>query len=155
MQAPDLDQVNRIIDQYGGERGSLIQILLDIHHQYHWIFPEAARFISERLDIPLTQVYRVASFYKALSLEPRGEHLVRVCMGTACHVRGGVGVMDRVKQLTGVEEGGTTKEMRFTVERVNCLGCCALGPIMTVDDQYYGKMAPEKVRDVLDTYDPS
>jgi len=150
MQAPDLDQVNRIIDLYGGEKGALIQILLDVHQHYHWIFPEAARLISERMDIPLTQIYRVASFYKALSLEPRGEHVVRVCLGTACHVRGGVSIMDRVNRITGLEDGGTTKDMKFTVERVNCLGCCALGPIMTVDDQYYGKLTPEKVGEVLE-----
>lgn len=150
MQTPDLDQVNRIIDLYGGEKGSLIQILLDVHQHFHFIFPEAARLIGERMDIPLTQIYRVASFYKALSLEPRGEHVVRVCLGTACHVRGGVSIMDRVNRITGLEDGGTTKDMKFTVERVNCLGCCALGPIMTVDDQYYGKLTPEKVSEVLD-----
>jgi NADH-quinone oxidoreductase subunit E len=152
MEAPNLDKVHQIINHYTGERGSVIQILLDVQREYHWISPEAARLVSERMDIPLTQLYRVASFYKALSLEPRGEHLVRVCLGTACHVRGGVGVMERVNRFTGLEDGGTTENMKFTVERVNCLGCCALGPIMTVDDRYYAKMAPEKVSEVLDTY---
>jgi NADH-quinone oxidoreductase subunit E len=152
MDSMGLDRVNEIIDTYMEDQGALIQILLDVHQEYKWILPEAAKLISDRIDIPITQVYRVASFYKALSLTPRGKHLVRVCLGTACHVRGGVGVMDRVSQITGVEDGDTTKDRRFTVERVNCLGCCALGPIMTVDGEYYGKLIPEKVDEVLENY---
>ena len=152
MDSISLDRVNQIIDKYVEEQGALIQILLDVHQEYNWVLPEAAKLISDRMDIPITQVYRVASFYKALSLTPRGKHLVKVCLGTACHVRGGVGVMDRVSQIMGIEDGDTTKDGRFTVERVNCLGCCALGPIMTVDGEYYGKMIPEKVNGVLENY---
>ena len=152
MDSISLDRVNQIIDKYVEEQGALIQILLDVHQEYNWVLPEAAKLISDRMDIPITQVYRVASFYKALSLTPRGKHLVKVCLGTACHVRGGVGVMDRVSQIMGIEDGDTTKDGRFTVERVNCLGCCALGPIMTVDGEYYGKMIPEKVDEVLENY---
>lgn len=152
MDTISLDRVNAIIDRYMEEQGALIQILLDVHQEYNWVLPEAAKLISDRMDIPITQVYRVASFYKALSLTPRGKHLVKVCLGTACHVRGGVGVMDRVSQIMGIEHGDTTKDGRFTVERVNCLGCCALGPIMTVDGEYYGKMIPEKVDGVLENY---
>ena len=152
MDSISLDRVNQIIDRYMEEQGALIQILLDVHQEYNWVLPEAAKLISDRMDIPITQVYRVASFYKALSLTPRGKHLVKVCLGTACHVRGGVGVMDRVSQIMGIEDGDTTKDGRFTVERVNCLGCCALGPIMTVDGEYYGKMIPEKVNGVLENY---
>lgn len=152
MDTISLDRVNAIIDRYMEDQGALIQILLDVHQEYNWVLPEAAKLISDRMDIPITQVYRVASFYKALSLTPRGKHLVKVCLGTACHVRGGVGVMDRVSQIMGIEHGDTTKDGRFTVERVNCLGCCALGPIMTVDGEYYGKMIPEKVDGVLENY---
>lgn len=141
-----------MMDKYREEEGALIQMLLDVQQEFKWISPEAARLISDRLNIPLTQVYRVASFYKALSLTPRGKHLVKVCLGTACHVRGGVGVMERVGQITGLEDGGTTQDRRFTVERVNCLGCCALGPIVTVDSDYHGKMKPEKVAEVLENY---
>jgi NADH-quinone oxidoreductase subunit E len=152
MDSISLDRVNQILDRYVEEQGALIQILLDVHQEYNWVLPEAAKLISDRMDIPITQVYRVASFYKALSLTPRGKHLVKVCLGTACHVRGGVGVMDRVSQIMGIQDGDTTKDGRFTVERVNCLGCCALGPIMTVDGEYYGKMIPEKVDGVLENY---
>lgn len=152
MDTTVLDKLNQIIDKHGEEEGALIQILLDVQQECKWILPEAAGLVSDRLNIPLTQVYRVASFYKALSLVPRGRHLVKVCLGTACHVRGGVGVMDRVHQVTGLGDGGTTRDRRFTVERVNCLGCCALGPIVTIDGDYHGKMKPEKVAEVLEQY---
>jgi NADH-quinone oxidoreductase subunit E len=152
MGAIDLDKVNEIVDSYGAEVGSLIQILLDVQRQYNWLPPETLRLIGERLDIPITRVYRVASFYKALSLVPRGEHIVKVCLGTACHVRGGVGIMDRLSQIMGIGDGETTKDMKFSLERVNCLGCCALGPILTVDGEYHGKMSSENVAKVLENY---
>lgn len=152
MDAIELDKVNQIIDSYGEEMGSLIQILLDVQKQYNWLSPETVRLVSDRLDIPITQVYRVASFFKALSLTPRGKHIVKACLGTACHVRGGVGIMDRLSQVMGIEDGETTGDMKFSLEKVNCLGCCALGPVITVDDEYHGKMSPEKVSKVLENY---
>jgi NADH-quinone oxidoreductase subunit E len=153
MDTINLDRVNEIIDRYMEEKGALIQILLDVHREYNWVIPEAAKLVSDRMDIPITQIYRIASFYKALSLTPRGKHLVKVCLGTACHVRGGVGIIDRVSQIMGIEGEGTDKDRRFTLERVNCLGCCALGPIITVDGEYYGKMTQEKVAKTLENYD--
>ena len=150
MDTIDLDKINQIIDRYMEEEGALIQTLLDVQQEYHWIPPEATKLIGNRFDIPITDVYRVASFYKALSLTPRGKHLVKVCLGTACHGRGGQGVMDRISQVIGIEAGETTKDMKFTLERVNCLGCCALGPIMTVDNEYHGKLSQEKVTGVLE-----
>lgn len=152
MDSVDIDKVEHIIDSYGDEKGVLIQILLDVQKQYNWLPPETLKVVSDRLDIPITRVYRVASFYQALSLEPRGEHLVKVCLGTACHVRGGVRVMERLTQIMGIEDEGTTRDMKFTLERVNCLGCCALGPIVTVDGEYHGKMTPEKVPEALEDY---
>ena len=153
MSAAERDKINQIIDKYAGEEGALIQILLDVQKEYNWITPEAAELISDRLDIPTPQVYRVASFYKALSLTPRGNHLVKVCLGTACYVRGGGRVMNRISQILGIGAGETTKDMKFSLERVNCLGCCALGPMMTVDEEYYGKTSPGRVAEVLNNYD--
>ena len=152
MDAIELDKVNQIVDSYGEDVGSLIQILLDVQKQCNWLSPGAVRLVSDRLDIPITQVYRVGSFFKALSLTPRGIHIVKACLGTACHVRGGVGIMDRLSQVMGIEDGETTGDMKFSLEKVNCLGCCALGPVITVDDEYYGKMSPEKVSKVLENY---
>lgn len=153
MDAISLEKVNQIIDKRDAEPGSLIQILLDVQHHYHWIPPEAAALISERVNVPLTQVYRVASFYKSLSLTPRGKHLAKICMGTACYVRGGKRVMNKASQMLGIEAGGTTEDMKFTLEKVNCLGCCALGPMITIDDKYYGKASPAKLVEVLSNYD--
>ena len=149
----DVDKVDQIIDRYVGEEGGLIQVLLDIQQELNWIPLEAAKQVSERLDIPLSQVYRVASFYKAMSLIPRGKHLVSVCLGTACHVRGGARVMGKVEAALGIKEGETTADMNFSLERVNCLGCCALGPTVKIDEDYHGKMAPAKVEEVLEGYD--
>lgn len=153
MDAMNMEKVKQIIDRWNAEKGALIQILLDVQHSYHWIPPEAAILISERIDVPLTQVYRVASFYKSLSLTPRGKHLAKICLGTACYVRGGKRIMNKATQVLGIAAGGTTADMKFTLEKVNCLGCCALGPMITVDDKYYGKASPAKLVEVLRNYD--
>lgn len=149
----DIDKVDQIIDKYVGEEGALIQVLLDIQQELNWIPLEAAKEVSERLNIPLSQVYRVASFYKAMSLTPRGKHLVNVCLGTACHVRGGARVISKVEEVLEIKVEETTPDMKFNLERVNCLGCCALGPTVKVDEDYYGKMKPAKVKEVLEGYD--
>ena len=149
----NLEKVDEIIDRYLGGEGVLIQLLLDIQSELNWVPKEAIERVSERLQIPVSQIYRIASFYKAMSLTPRGRHIINVCLGTACHVRGGPRIMDRAKQILGIDAGKTTLDMKFTLERVNCLGCCALGPVMTVDSEYHGKMAPARVGEILNSYD--
>ncbi len=147
------EKVDEIIDRYPAQQRVLIQLLLDMQTDLNWIPKEAVLHISERLQIPLSQIYRVASFYKAMSLTPRGKHVVNVCLGTACHVRGGPRIMDKVEESLGIKAGETTPDMRFTLERVNCLGCCAMGPVVLVDRDYQGKMTPAKVKEVLESYD--
>ena len=147
-----MKKVDFVVDQYGCNRDSLISILQDIQTEYRYLPEEVIRRVAKRLDLPLIQVYGVATFFKAFSLKPRGEHLVRVCLGTACHVRGAPAVLDEVKRQLGVETGDTTKDMKFTLETVNCLGACALGPIVVVDGNYQGKMRPGKVKGVLKQY---
>jgi len=148
-----LEKVDEIIDRYPAEQGVLIQLLLDLQSEFNWVSKEAIMRISERLQIPLSQVYRVASFYQAMSLTPRGRHVVNVCLGTACHVRGGARVMDKAEEALKIRAGETTQDMKFTLERVNCLGCCALGPVVVVDKNYHGKLTPVKVKEVLEGYD--
>jgi NADH-quinone oxidoreductase subunit E len=145
--------IDRIIDKYQGEEGILIQVLLDVQHEYNWLPEEALKRISERLEIPFSQVYRVASFYKAMSLTPRGKHLVRVCLGTACHVRGAPRILDKVERAINIKAGQTTQDMKFSLERVNCLGCCALGPVMVIDGEAHGNLVPAKVEEILNKYD--
>jgi len=148
----DMSRVDGIIDRYEGERGVLIQMLLDLQSEFNWIPKEAIARISERMRIPKSQIYRIASFYKAMSLNPVGRHLIQVCLGTACQVRGAPKIMDRVKESLGIEEGETTPDMRFTLRRVNCLGCCAMGPVVVVDGDYHGKVTPSEVKDILQRY---
>ena len=149
----DPAKVDEIIGRYPAQQGVLIQLLLDMQSEFNWIPKEAILSISARLQIPVSQVYRVASFYQAMSLTPRGRHVVSVCLGTACHVRGGPRIMDKVEESLGIKAGETTQDMKFTVERVNCLGCCALGPVVVVDRDYHGKLTPAKVKEVLESYD--
>ena len=145
-------KLDGILNKYEGKKGMLIQALLDVQREYNWIPGDSINTIAETLQVPQSRIYRIASYYKAMSLKPRGKHLVRVCLGTACHVRGGERIVDRVKDVLGVTEGETTSDMNFTLERVNCLGCCALGPVMVVDGVYHGKMEPNKVSELLDKY---
>ena len=153
MTTVEISRIDQIIDKYEGEEGILIQLLLDIQQELNWIPKEAAERISQRLNIPLSQIYRVASFYTAMSLTPRGKHLVSVCTGTACHIRGSPRLLERVTDILKIKPGETTLDRRFTLNTVNCLGCCALGPVVVVDGQYHGKVAPAKAEEILKGYD--
>lgn len=144
--------VSKIADKYQGDRDMLIQILLDVQSGLGWLPKEVLIEVSKQLGTPLTRVYQVATYYKAFSLAPRGRHLVRICMGTACQVRGSPLIRDRVQQLLDIEPGETSPDMKFSLETVNCLGCCAKGPVITVDDAYYGPLGVSDVEKVLEKY---
>jgi len=146
-------KIDQIIDKYQGDSGALIQVLLEIQRENRWLPNEALKKVSKKLEVPLNQIQHIATFYKAFSLVPRGRHEVQLCLGTACHVRGGPRILDRVEEVLGIQAGQTTTDMKFTLETVNCLGCCALGPVMVVDGKYHGKIVPAKVEDVLKDYD--
>lgn len=145
-----LEIIDKIIDKYVGKEGVLIQLLLDIQRDIYWIPKEAINRIAERLKIPISEVYRVASFYTALSLKPRGKHLVRVCAGTACYVRGGQRILDKAESILEIKVGETTGDAKFTLETVNCLGCCALGPVVEIDGKYYGTPAPKNIQELIE-----
>lgn len=147
--APEYSKVDKIINSYSLDGSALIAILQEIENLYGYLPAWALKHVSEKLNVPMTQVYGVASFYKAFHLTPRGKHLVRVCLGTACHVRGGQRVIEEIERRSNVEVGETTKDLNFTLERVNCLGCCALGPIVMIDEDYYGHMSPAKVGSLI------
>jgi NADH-quinone oxidoreductase subunit E len=149
----NLEKVDKIIDRYSDKQGILIQLLLDIQDEFNWLPGEAIVRISERLQVPVSQIYRIASFYKVMSLAPIGRHLIQVCLGTACHVRGGPKIRDKVEERLKIKTGETTSDMKFTLRVVNCLGCCALGPVMVVDNDYHGKITTAKVKEVLESYD--
>ncbi len=149
----DNERVDQIIAKYNGEASALIQILLDIQSENHWLPGEALGRVSEVLEVPLTRIQHIATFYKAFSLVPKGRHEIHICMGTACHVRGASRLLDTVQDHTGIKPGETDLEMKFSLETVNCLGCCALGPVMEVDGKPHGRMAPAKALDVLKDYE--
>jgi NADH-quinone oxidoreductase subunit E len=140
-----IDVINDIINRQARDDGSLIAALEDIQARYRYLPPEALILVSERLGVPLSQTYSVATFYNAFSLKPKGKHCLNVCMGTACHVRGSPHVLNRLETKLGVKSGDTTRDRRFTLETVNCLGACALGPIVVTDGEYSGQMTPQKV----------
>ena len=148
----DLRKVGAIVDRYKGEGGALIAILQDVQDEYNYLPADALRSVAEKLNVPLINVYGIATFYKSFSLKPRGKHLVTVCLGTACHVRGAKRILAEVQKKLNVKRGETTEDKMFTLETVNCLGACALGPIMVVDGEYFGQMSTRKVDSVLEEY---
>ena len=148
----DSKKVSAIVEKYGGSQDSLVSILQDIQSEYRYLPEEAIRVVAHQLEIPLIRVYGVATFFKAFSLEPRGEHIVSVCLGTACHVRGAPAVLDEMKRRLSIEAGETTPDMEFTLETVNCVGACALGPIVVIDGEYHGQVGPVKVKKTLKKY---
>ena len=147
------EKVSQILDKNDHDKGMLVSILQDVQAEYNYLPREALMKVSEGLNIPPTQVYSVATFFKAFNLKPRGRHIINVCLGTACHVRGGVRVLERIELELGLKPGETTEDMRYTLETVNCVGACALGPIVIVDDEYSGEMRTDKVKPLLERYD--
>jgi len=147
-----LEKVDRVIDKYNKDRGMLIGILQDIQQECQYLPKEALLRLEDRLRVPLPRIYAVATFYKAFSLRPRGKHLIQVCLGTACHVRGAPRILEEVGRKLSIKAGETTEDFNFTLETVNCMGACALGPLMVVDGKYFGKMTPGKVEKILKGY---
>ena len=149
----DIDRIDQIIDKHRCEASSLIQILLEIQSENHWLPKEILERVREKLNVPLSRIQHIATFYKAFSLVPKGRHEVHICMGTACHVRGAGRVLDTVEEATGIKPGETDLDLKFSLETVNCLGCCALGPVVEVDGKVHGKMSPVKTAEVLQIYE--
>ena len=146
-------KVETILDKNQRAQGLLVSILQDIQAEYNYLPREALLKVGQDLDIPLSQVYSVATFFKAFSLEPRGRHLIHVCLGTACHVRGAVRVLEQIERELGIKSGKTTGDLKYTLETVNCVGACALGPIALIDGEYSGQMKTDKVKPLLENYD--
>ncbi len=149
----EIDKVDKIIDKHGGRPSSLLQIMLDIQSENNWLPKQALDRIGEKLEVPMNRIQHIATFYKAFSLVPKGRHNVHVCVGTACHVRGATRILDSVEESTGIKPGETDLDLKFSVETVNCLGCCALGPVVEVNGKVHGKMTPVKTSEALKLYE--
>jgi len=142
----------KILKRYNLSREHIIQILHDIQQEYNYLPKDVLGQVARRLKIPLSRIYSMATFYAAFSLQPRGRHLCTVCMGTACHVRGAPNVVGRLEERLKVRPGETTEDSMFTLETVNCLGACALAPIVVIDGEYFGQTTVDKVDRLVDKY---
>lgn len=142
--------VQRVIAKYQTQPRALIPILQEIQDQWRWLSSETIQSVARALGLPLSHVYSVATFYKSFHLAPRGRHVYTVCMGTACHVRGGAAVLEHFERKLGIPAGATSEDRESSLERVNCLGACALAPLVVVDGRYYGQMTETKANTVLD-----
>jgi len=151
MDDKDIQNLDTILRKYQGKKGGLIPIMQEINALYNYLPEDALKYISEQLDVLLGTVYHVATFYKSFALTPRGKHIIRVCMGTACHVRGSDKVLDIIEGELGIQPGETTEDFMFTLETVNCLGCCALGPVVVVDKEYH-PTTPSGVKALIEQY---
>jgi len=142
--------VSKAVRSYQRDKDMLIQILLDLQSIFGWLPQEVLTEISEQLEVPITQVYQIASYYKAFSLMPRGRHIIRVCMGTACQVRGSPQLLNIISAVLDLKPYETSRDMRFTLETVNCLGCCAMGPVVVVDDAYHSKPSTPALKKIFE-----
>lgn len=145
----DESKLDSIINEYNAEQGSLISILQDIQTEYKYLPQEALDYVAKKLDIPKVQVFGVATFFKSFSLKPKGKQQIHVCMGTACHVRGSKNVLGELERKLGIKAGDTTSDGEYTLETVNCVGACALGPVVVENEEYHGQMTPIKVESLL------
>ncbi|MFH1940733.1 MAG: NAD(P)H-dependent oxidoreductase subunit E [bacterium] len=143
--------LDETIQNYGKTEDALIQVLQSVNREFKFLPEVALKYISEEMEVPLSHVYHLATFYDAFSLVPIGEHLIRVCMGTACHARGAPEVMDRIENILEIRSGETTSDGKFTLQMVRCVGCCALGPVVVIDENYH-QMAPDNVEKILKSY---
>ena len=145
-------QINEIIKKYDLKKSSLISILQDIQDQYRYLPENVLMYVSKIMDIPTSSVFGVATFYENFSLEPKGKYIIKICDGTACHVRKSIPILEALrKKLNLSEEKNTTDDLLFTLETVSCLGACGLAPVITINDDVYGKITPEEAVELIDT----
>ena len=143
------DGLSGILKKYGKDKSQLVSILQDIQTEYNYLPREALEKLSRKMDIPQSQIYSMATFFRAFSLKKRGRHIVNVCLGTACHVRGAELIVESLERQLGVGRGQTTQDLNFTLESVNCMGCCATGPVVKIGEEYFGHMTNDKVEPML------
>jgi NADH-quinone oxidoreductase subunit E len=146
------EKVDEILDKYGHRHDALIGILQDVQRLENYLPLETLQYIGTKLEVPLSRVYYIATFYKSFSLEPRGRHIIKVCLGTACHINNAAQNLEQIQRTLDISEGGTTEDMMFSLETVNCVGTCALAPVAVVDDKYYDAVTPGKVERIISNY---
>ncbi|KUO73338.1 MAG: hydrogenase [Desulfosporosinus sp. BRH_c37] len=149
----DNDAIEQILNKYQGQSRQLIRVMMEIQEENHWLPREVMMKISEKLEVPFSRVLRIATYYKTFSLTPKGRHEIHVCTGTACHIRGAQSVLETVQDLTGIKPGETDAEHKFSLETVNCQGCCTCGPMLKVDEKTHSRISSNEIADALKKYD--
>jgi len=155
-QIDDIDymELDRIIEEdYDNDEENLIMMLQAIQRRYNYLPEPALNYLSAKIMVPLSRIYGVATFYSTFSLEPRGRNIISICLGTACHVRGGERVRERITENLGITDGQTTEDKRYTLESVRCIGCCSLGPVVKINEDMHGRIGADKITKVLDQYE--
>jgi len=145
----DVTQFDRIIDRYERSEESLLAILQDFQREFHYVPEEGIRRLSEAMEVPESKIYAMGTFYKALSLTPRGRHTIKVCTGTACHLKGAPQILETLERELEVKRNGTTTDGEFTLECVNCVGACAMAPLTLIDEEYHGQTRSSKIMDIV------
>jgi len=149
----DLEKVDEVVAPYLNKKGVMIPILQKIQEEYGYLPRPAMEKAARKLRIPISQMYGVATFYAQFHLAPRGRNIIRVCKGTACHIQGAGKISDRISEILGIGTGDTTEDLRFTLEEVACIGACALAPVMMINDDPHGRLTPDRIKDILDSYE--
>lgn len=152
LEKEDLQKIKAIIEEHRQEKGNLMPVLQDINKEYNYLPPDLLRHVSKELNMSLTDIYNIATFYNAFSLTPKGIHQISVCMGTSCYVRGGERILDKFSEELGVAPKETTEDLMYTLNLVRCLGCCSLSPAIMVDDKVYGRVKLSEIPNILRTY---
>ena len=150
----DYMELDNIIEEdFNNDKENLIMIIQAIQKRYNYLPKPALTYLSTSIGVPLSQIYGVASFYSTFSLKPRGRNIISICLGTACHVRGGERVRERIQDTLNIDDGETTEDKRFTFETVRCIGCCSLGPVVKINEDMHGHISSDKVNNILDLYE--
>jgi NADH:ubiquinone oxidoreductase subunit E len=151
--AIDYMELDTIIEkQFSGDKENLIMILQEIQKKYNYLPQASLIYLAEKIGIPISTIFGVGTFYSTFSLEPRGKHIISICLGTACHVRGAEKARERIQEVLNIRDGQTTEDMRFTLESVRCLGCCSLGPVVRVDDDIHGRITSDMAGKIMEKY---
>ncbi len=150
---PKKEQLNEVLAKYSGQKGALIPVLQEAQDIYGYLPEEVMVEIGKKLNIPVSKIYGVATFYAQFHLKPRGKNIIRICLGTACHVKGGAKILEKIEEILGIKDGETTEDLKFTLESVACIGACGLAPVITINDDTHGRLTPDLVSKVLAQYD--
>ena len=156
VQSVEIDymELDKIIEEdFNNDKENLIMIIQEIQRRFNYLPEPALKYVATSIGVPLSRIYGVATFYSTFSLEPRGRNIISICLGTACHVRGGERVRERIEESLNLKDGETTDDMRFTLETVRCIGCCSLGPVVKINEDMHGNISSDQIDKIIDQYE--